>query len=315
MSHYTESAPRWMRCGWLPVAVIGLALAVAGAGGCKRATLEAGGANTSKAKEARKQAEVYAAEAVQGAVAAEVDAHPEMAKKKGGGWLAGLNPFRKSPAPVSAPPPQIVQAAPQSPTVPVLTPITPAAPPTLPKPTPPSRPVIAQRQAASTARPSGAVVIRERVVSDIPYPTEAEAEKATLEQAGEQISQKLRELDPPIEYRPSAAVVKNDYLRADTRVVRSPTEREKELIISSGYHPDRMYVEYTVEITADQIRELRIQERVGSALRLFGAVMAIALAGFLFLRLDEWSKGYLTSWLAVIAVALVGGAGIALILV
>ena len=49
------------------------------------------------------------------------------------------------------------------------------------------------------------------------------------------------------------------------------------------------------------VRELRTRDRIVSALRVFGVVTAVALAGFLFLRLDEWSKGYLTSWLAFIA--------------
>ena len=41
----------------------------------------------------------------------------------------------------------------------------------------------------------------------------------------------------------------------------------------------------------------------------------MALAGFLFLRLDEWTKGYLTSWLALGAAALGGGVVAALVFV
>jgi hypothetical protein len=158
-------------------------------------------------------------------------------------------------------------------------------------------------------------VIREKVISEFPYPTEAEAEAATIDQAVEVIARKLHELDAPIEYRPSAAVVKNDYLRPEARVVRPPTPEEQELLKKSGYHTDRVYVEYTVELTSDQVRELRARDRLGSALRCFGVVAAVALVGFGFLRLDEWSKGYLTSWLAFIALGLIGGAGIALLLV
>jgi hypothetical protein len=42
---------------------------------------------------------------------------------------------------------------------------------------------------------------------------------------------------------------------------------------------------------------------------------AVALAGFLFLRADEWTKGYLTSWLAIAAVVLAGGAAAAFLFV
>jgi hypothetical protein len=98
-------------------------------------------------------------------------------------------------------------------------------------------------------------------------------------------------------------------------VVRPPTPEEKELIKRSGYASDRVYVEYIVELTTDQIRELRARDRLESALRFFGVIAAAALAGFGFLRLDQWSKGYLTSWLAFIALGLVGGAGIALLFI
>ena len=70
-----------------------------------------------------------------------------------------------------------------------------------------------------------------------------------------------------------------------------------------------------MEVTADQVRALRTRDRVGGTLRVFGALAAISLAGFLFLRADEWTKGYLTRWLAVVAVLFAGGAAAALYLV
>ena len=44
-------------------------------------------------------------------------------------------------------------------------------------------------------------------------------------------------------------------------------------------------------------------------------VIAFALAGFLFLRADEWTRGYLTTWLALCAAVLAGGAAAALVFV
>ena len=69
----------------------------------------------------------------------------------------------------------------------------------------------------------------------------------------------------------------------------------------------RVDVEYDVEVTADQVRHLRTRDRLGDTLRVFGGLSVIALAGFLFLRADEWTKGYLTRWLAMAAVLLAGG--------
>ena len=74
----------------------------------------------------------------------------------------------------------------------------------------------------------------------------------------------------------------------------------------------RVNVEYDVEVTADQVRHLRTRDRLGDTLRVFGGLSVIALAGFLFLRADEWTKGYLTRWLAMAAVLLAGGTAAAL---
>jgi hypothetical protein len=166
-----------------------------------------------------------------------------------------------------------------------------------------------------TSRPSSPAVIKERVTSEIPFPTEAEAEENALLQAQKRVTQALGQLDPPVRYEPSLAVVKNEFVRKDSRAVRRPTPAEQELLKSSGYHSDRVYVEYEVEVTADQVRELRTQDRVSGALRILGGLAAVALAGFLFLEVDEWTKGYLTSWLAFVAIALAGSVAAALVLV
>ncbi len=307
----SHSNRQHQRSGWLGsinlkrrvvLAVLGVLLALTGAAGCSRSTPEPGGATTTKAKTARKAAETYALEAVQGAVAAEVESKPELAKPKSVWGRASELVIR---------PQKPTQTVTVSTTI-TPTPPTPPVPPMPPMPTLQSLPPPTHRP---VPRPSGTVVIREKVTSEIPYPTEVEAEAATLEQCVEVIARKLHALGTPIEYRPSVSVIKNDYLRPESRVVRPPTPEEKELIKRSGYHTDRVYVEYTVELTTDQIRELRAHDRLGAALRVFGVIAATALAGFGFLRLDQWSKGYLTSWLAFIALGLAGGAGLALLFV
>jgi hypothetical protein len=156
-------------------------------------------------------------------------------------------------------------------------------------------------------KPPTPALISERVVTEIPYPTEAEADTRALEDAQRVIAKKLSELDPPVDYFPPLAVVKNEYVKKDSRLVRLPNDNEKAVLDQAGYGKDRKYVEYTVEVTSNQVRELRTRNRVVDGLRGLGVIAAISLAGFLFLRLDEWSKGYLTSWLALAAAALAGG--------
>lgn len=291
--------------------LLGLAglVALAACAGCHgRSTPAAGGANNRKAREGREAAQELALAGVKGAADAQVAAHPGLEKKGMGARIKELvvSHLPGGPAPVSAPAP-----APPPPA--------PPAPAPAPPPVRASAVVVVSAAKspapADEAKPSGAVVIREKVASGIPYPTEAEADDDAVERAAEKIEERLRALDPPVLFRPTPGVVRNEYLRRRSREVRDPNEFERAALEKSGYGEGRKYVEYTVEVTADQVRELRTRARVGSALRVLGAVAGVALAGFLFLRLDEWTRGYLTSWLAFAAVALAGGVAAALVLV
>lgn len=284
---------RSITCRSLALSAIGALLI--GSIGCNESGSREGGANTPKAKENRKVAENTALEGVQFAAREQV-AHHEELKKKGMGEKLVSAIFPN----VSAPP---------APT-----------PPVTPKP-----PVVQQPQAPafkaleplvrSEARRTSVVVISERIVTEIPYPTEAEADARAIEEAQKLIEKRLKELDPPVEYLPPISVVRNEYIRKESRLVRLPSDSEKNAIALAGYAEGRRYVEYTVEITGEQIRELRTRNRVTDGLRALGAIAAVSLAGFFFLRLDEWSKGYLTSWLALAAAALGGGIVAALIFV
>jgi len=264
---------------------------LAGCGGPR--TPADGGSHSPKAQENRKLAESYAVAAATGAASAEVAAHPELEKKSlTARAIARVEKLWKPEQTVSTP-------------VPTPTPPPPPPPPPVPTPEPVARVEVAARPVAP---PSGSVLVRERVACEVPLPTEAEAEEATILAAADRIHEAFAKLDPPLDYRPSPAAVKADFLRRDSRLVRPPTEAEKTALARAGYAPDRVYVEYTLEATAEQVREIRGRERVGGSLKLFGLLAAAAAVGFVFLRVDAWSQGYLTSWLAFIAAALAGGA-------
>jgi hypothetical protein len=289
-----DSPSRWLAWGAVGALVLG-------AVGCNsEPPSKAGGANTPKAKENRKVAEACVLESVQSAAQQQVAMHPEVNRKNAlvraeervEGWFG----FAQSVG-AAANPPQAV--APPS---------APVKPPIVLQQPPPA--VVAARSEPSPRhgpRRAGPVVFSEKVTTEIPYPSEAEAELRTVEQAQNLIERKLHELDPPVDYRPPVAVVRNEYLKRDSKLVRLPTENEKNAIAQAGYASDRQYVEYTIEVTESQVRELRTRARVVDALRGLGVLAAVSLAGFFFLRLDEWSKGYLTSWLALAAAALGGG--------
>jgi hypothetical protein len=284
---------------------VGLAAAlVLAAAGCNsRSAPQTGGSTSSKADKARKDAEAVALSAISSAATAQASAVPEAARRDKDLQLnvtiaektgAAAQPQGAPPAPPPIPsPPTIAPPAPPAPAGPV------ALAPT-PKPTP---------------RPGQSAVVRERVVS-FPAP-EAEAEEDALSQARELIARKLAELDPPVRYKPSVSEVRAEFIRKDSRQKRpfTPTPEQQKLYDDNKLAANFVHVEYDVEVTAEQVRELRSQERSWAALRVLGILVAVALAGFLFLRADEWTKGYLTSWLALAAAALAGGAAAAFIFI
>lgn len=186
-----------------------------------------------------------------------------------------------------------------------------------PTETKPAKPPVAKPKGPPTPKTpprTTSPVVRERVVSGMSA-TEAEADDDAVERVRDLIALKLSQLDPPVDYKPSANEVRAEFIRKESRTVRPPEGEEKNIISNLNVSGNPVYVEYDVEVSAEQVRELRSQDRVSSVMRVVGGLFALALFGFLFLRADEWTKGYLTSWLAIGAVVLAGGAAAALIFI
>ena len=283
----------------LQLLVAGLCVAAVA---CSNKPAPPGGASGSKAEKARKEAEALALNGVSGGADAQAKAMPELVVKRdksifGGRVALDGDGHLHVGAPKSVPPRGGRPTPPVSPPEPVVVAKGPPAPKAPPRPG------------------NGPLVVRERVVSVVPYATEVEAEEDALALARELVEKKLGELDPPIRRKVTTNEVKTEFLRKDSRTVRPPDAEERETFNQYGVSGNLVYVEYDVEVTAEQVRELRSQERVAGGLRILGVLVAIALTGFLFLRADEWTRGYLTSWLALVAVALGGGAAAALIFI
>ncbi|MBM3980877.1 MAG: hypothetical protein FJ304_11440 [Planctomycetes bacterium] len=280
-----------MRSAWRTVpgvAAVALCAALFGCGTKPTPQPHGGGSTNSKAEKARKDAEQLALSGVGGGATAHAKAEPSVAVRRDTGFNVALRPN---------PPGGAVKG-----TAPAVT-----APPVAPAPAPVAK--------GPTSVPRPGWLVHEHIVSTIPYATEAEADEDAVAQARELVEKKLSELDPPLKHKPSLAEVRTEFVRKDSRRVRHPDAAEKEAFAQYGVTGNLVYVEYDVEVTAEQVRELRAQGRVSAGLRVMGALVAVALAGFLFLRADEWTKGYLTSWLALGAIALAAGAAAAVILV
>jgi hypothetical protein len=261
--------------------------------GCARSGPRDGGATGAKADKARSAAEELALGGVNGAANAQAKALPEVARQRDLTWLGGrVSIDRKTWRPSvgsgkgAATAPSDSKAAAERPRPPLLPP-----------------------------RPGSPVVLSEKVASTLPYPTEEEAEADALEQACAAVERKLGELDPPIRYKPSVDEARAAFVRADSRALRHPNANEKAALEHAGVTAELVYVDYVVEVTADQVRELRSRQRLAPVVRLFGGLLAVALSAFLFLRADQWTGGARRVWLALAAVALAAGGVAAAVLV
>jgi hypothetical protein len=158
-------------------------------------------------------------------------------------------------------------------------------------PPPPERPAFqfaADRPAKSTA------VKLTGVKSGEPHPTKELALADALIVAQGQLADKLAKLDPPIDHAPGVGRIHTDFLRPDSvQVVRPPADvaaawREK------GLNPNLMWVTVDVEVSDDQVRQLRGDHRLTEHGPLFALPLVLAAGLWGFLRLDAWTRGHFT---------------------
>jgi hypothetical protein len=80
-----------------------------------------------------------------------------------------------------------------------------------------------------------------------------------------------------------------------------PTKEVRDEWVKNGLEADRGWVEIDeVTLTHDSLRQERAKGRTAEAGFWFGTAFLVLLAGYGFLRLDLWTKGYLTLVLALI---------------
>lgn len=146
--------------------------------------------------------------------------------------------------------------------------------------------------------PVPAVQVR-GVRSEAPYASRERALNDALVEARRQLADRLAALDPPIVEVPSVEVVRRDYLRPESVTEVYPTQAIKDEWAAAKLDPNRVWVEIDVEVSDDQLRDLRAKERVVFAGWGLGVGFAGVLALYGFLRLDALTKGYLTPGLGV----------------
>lgn len=126
------------------------------------------------------------------------------------------------------------------------------------------------------------------------YPRDqTEAEEDAVRVATLRLSEELNGLTPVVEV-------------TGTRV-EQPSEQVRSVWKANGLDPDRKWVVVDVQTSEDAIRVERSKQRFGQVGFWVGATFLVLLCGYGFLRLDMWTKGYLTLALAAVALLLVVG--------
>jgi hypothetical protein len=119
-------------------------------------------------------------------------------------------------------------------------------------------------------------------------PSIASARESALQVAQERMRDWLSKQNPPIRRVPSLEMIRREMVRHET------TPQEEQIL----NRKDKMYkITMEVELRPKHVHALRERERVVSGMWTLGVLLALLGVVSLLLRIDEWSKGYLTRWL------------------
>ena len=152
----------------------------------------------------------------------------------------------------------------------------------------------------------------ENVKSSAPDPIRERALQDAIRVARDELAKELRAMNPPIDTVPSTREIRARYLVLDSVSEIQPSPEVRSAWERAGLDPDRVWVEINVELTSNDLRELRTNARLASTTWIGIGAMILLTALTAFLRFDTWTRGYLTKVLAVAAIA-IAAAGVALL--
>jgi hypothetical protein len=158
-------------------------------------------------------------------------------------------------------------------------------------------------------------VIRLRVRSEAPHATREKALADALILARLEITKRLGLLESPVWIAPSLEAVRNQYLRPESVRYEPVSQEARADLIANQLDPNQWYATVDVQVSEEQIRHLRAGQRLDSAWGVGMVSLVVVAALFGFLRLDAWTRGYLTTGLALSMAAVAGGAVALLFLV
>lgn len=126
--------------------------------------------------------------------------------------------------------------------------------------------------------------------------TAEQAREDALQQARAHLQAYLQTLRPPVEVVPTIEQIQQHMLRSSftTEPKHFPPPIDEKM----------MKVALEIELSPDDLRQLRAQDRAFWGTKLFAGMFALLAVVTLFFRLDEWTRGYLTSWLGLAGLVL-----------
>ncbi len=150
---------------------------------------------------------------------------------------------------------------------------------------------------------TGRTVIRVTGIrSDAPHSSEDRAIADAVEVARLKLIEEFAKLDPPILEVPESWVIRDQYIRPGSVEKILPPQQIKDEWKAAHLNPERVWVKLDIEVSEDQIRHLRAEQRLLQTGTVGGAILILAGVLYGFLRLDAFTKGYLTGGLGAIAV-------------
>jgi len=104
----------------------------------------------------------------------------------------------------------------------------------------------------------------------------------------------LMRQDPPVTQKPTTKFVRKLLINQ----LETVQETDDPILSGSG-KPEKMYqATIALKVDPEHVRELRAQDRSSEALWILAGLGGLAAVVAGFFRIDAWTKGYLTSWLA-----------------
>jgi len=123
--------------------------------------------------------------------------------------------------------------------------------------------------------------------------TKDKARESAVRAAVEKLHEHLLAQDPPVTRMPTAKAVRHMLLADREKTVEEPFVDER-----TGQTEVMYRMTVAVRVEPEQVRELRSQERSSETLWMLAGLAGLAAVTAGFFRIDAWTKGYLTSWLA-----------------